>query len=50
MSGSEGRFPKTLIEFRVALRPKARARRTWSSVAGRKGLSAPAAATGGRGF
>ena len=50
MSGSEGRFPKSLIEFQGALRARACARNTFLRGAGRKGLYAPAAVTAEPGF
>ena len=50
MSGSEGRFPKSLIEFQGALRAKAHARITFSNAVGREGSSVPAAAMAEPGF
>ena len=44
MVGSEGRFPKSLIEFQGRFASEGRVQRICSSAGGRKGLSAPAAA------
>jgi hypothetical protein len=44
VSASEGRFPRSLLEFRAALRRTARARNTFSRAVGPTGLSARVAA------
>jgi hypothetical protein len=43
MSGSEARFPKSLIEFRSRFTTEGRAQSTFSSAVGRRASFAPAA-------